>query len=359
MSRPHARVSQCEQVSKEHWPPWEVTCVRCGDPGDIVSRPWGRPVPGVFKEQRDGRKVGSPEAGVRAKGLIAWGEDLRWDVSTGGSKGMSDVKKHPRPNWLPVIPIKCTPWGFVLGASVRGIYRMVARASQHLGDIWLSAWHILTAHHVASWVNPTAITARGSIIISVSTRITRYEVEPFTPRHLAGAPAWQVPPALSAFMEMEHWAAFLLLSIYLYYLICVKHCYNLHFFDHYRDWTVFPMSLLLFLYSVVHACMLRCFSCVWLFATLWTVAHQASLSLGFTRQEYWSGLPFPTPGDLPDSGIKPTSLESPALAGGFFTTSATWEARVQPSELTVSTHISVKCPPSGLYLLPPPPVPPI
>ena len=42
-----------------------------------MSRPWGRPVPGVFKEQRDGRKVGFPEAGVRAKGLIAWGEDLR------------------------------------------------------------------------------------------------------------------------------------------------------------------------------------------------------------------------------------------------------------------------------------------
>ena len=44
--------------------------------------------------------------------------------------------------------------------------------------------------------------------------------------------------------------------------------------------------------------------------TSWTIAHQASLSLGFPRQEYWSGLPFPSPGDLPDSGIKP---ESPAL----------------------------------------------
>ena len=86
--------------------------------------------------------------------------------------------------------------------------------------------------------------------------------------------------------------------------------------------------------------------CVWLFATLWT-----SLSLGFPRQEYWSGLPFPTPGDLPDPGIKPTSLETPALAGGFFTTSATWEAHVQPSELTVSTCVSVKCP---SFLAPPP-----
>ena len=56
------------------------------------------------------------------------------------------------------------------------------------------------------------------------------------------------------------------------------------------------------------------------FATTWTVACQAPLSMEFSRQEYWSGLPFPTPGDLPDPGIEPTSLASPALAGGFFTT---------------------------------------
>ena len=53
--------------------------------------------------------------------------------------------------------------------------------------------------------------------------------------------------------------------------------------------------------------------------TLWTVAGQAPLSVGFSRQEYWSGLPFPSPGDLPDPGIEPESLVSPALAGGFFT----------------------------------------
>ena len=53
------------------------------------------------------------------------------------------------------------------------------------------------------------------------------------------------------------------------------------------------------------------------FATLWTVALQASLSVGLPRQEYWSGLPFPSPGHLPRPGIKPAS---PALAGGFFTT---------------------------------------
>ena len=48
---------------------------------------------------------------------------------------------------------------------------------------------------------------------------------------------------------------------------------------------------------------------VWLFATPWTVAYQAPPSMGFSRQEYWSGLPFPTPGDLPDPGIKPGSPE--------------------------------------------------
>ena len=60
--------------------------------------------------------------------------------------------------------------------------------------------------------------------------------------------------------------------------------------------------------------------------TLWTAALQAPLSMGFSRQEYWSGLPFPSRGDLPDPGIEPRSLVSPALAGGFFTTSDPWEA---------------------------------
>ena len=54
-------------------------------------------------------------------------------------------------------------------------------------------------------------------------------------------------------------------------------------------------------------------------AAPWTVAHQAPLSVGFPRQEYWRGLLLPTPGDLPDPGIEPMSLVSPALAGGFFT----------------------------------------
>ena len=75
----------------------------------------------------------------------------------------------------------------------------------------------------------------------------------------------------------------------------------------------------------MRACMLSYFSCIQLFATLWTVAHQAPLSMGFSRQEYWSGLSFPSPRDLVTPGIEPMSLVSPALAGGFFTTSATWE----------------------------------
>ena len=57
-----------------------------------------------------------------------------------------------------------------------------------------------------------------------------------------------------------------------------------------------------------------------LFVTLWTAACQAPLSMEFSRQEYWSGLPFPTPSDLPNSGIEPTFLTSPILAGRFFTT---------------------------------------
>ena len=62
------------------------------------------------------------------------------------------------------------------------------------------------------------------------------------------------------------------------------------------------------------------FSHVQLFATPWTITLQAPLSMGFPLQEYWSGMPCPPSGDLPDSGIKPTSPASPALVGRFFTT---------------------------------------
>ena len=84
------------------------------------------------------------------------------------------------------------------------------------------------------------------------------------------------------------------------------------------------------------------------FVTPWNVAYQAPLSLGFSWQEYWSRLPFPPPGDLPDPRIKLASLMSPALAGGFFATSATWEglSRLQsnqeepgPKSTNNSTHV--------------------
>ena len=62
-------------------------------------------------------------------------------------------------------------------------------------------------------------------------------------------------------------------------------------------------------------------------ATLWTEACQAFLSVGFSRQESWSRFPFPSPGDLPDPGIEPASLMSPALAGGFYATVTMWGAQ--------------------------------
>ena len=74
----------------------------------------------------------------------------------------------------------------------------------------------------------------------------------------------------------------------------------------------------------MHACYVT--SVVSNSVNLWTVPYQASLSIGFSREEYWSALPFPPTGDLPDPGIKPMSLIVPVLAGRFFTISARGEA---------------------------------
>ena len=82
------------------------------------------------------------------------------------------------------------------------------------------------------------------------------------------------------------------------------------------------------LVTVCVLCVLNRVSHVSCFATPWNVAHQASLSMGFSKQEYWSGLLCPPPGDLPHPVIKPVSLMSPAFSGMFFTTSTTWEAQV-------------------------------
>ena len=94
---------------------------------------------------------------------------------------------------------------------------------------------------------------------------------------------------------------------------CVSFCYTAKWVSH------------MYTYVCMHA---ESLSCVWLCATAWTVAHQAPLSMGFFREEYWSGLPCPSLGDLPDPGVEPVSLKSPALTRGFFTTSTTWEAHV-------------------------------
>ena len=116
-----------------------------------------------------------------------------------------------------------------------------------------------------------------------------------------------------------------------------------------RDYSCFSGTLVI--YKTIFAfsntecyAVLSHLSCVHLFATLWTVAHQAPLSMGFSRQEYWSGLPCPPPGDLPDPGIEPMSLTSPALAGRFFTTSTTSVqslSRVRPHQ---PQHTRPPCP---------------
>ena len=94
---------------------------------------------------------------------------------------------------------------------------------------------------------------------------------------------------------------------------CWSSCIKVQLFS---NISMFILKLELYL-AFVAVCVL---SPVWLFGTAWTVAHQAPLSMGFPRQEYWSGLPFPSPKDLPDQGIKLISPVSHALGGRFFTT---------------------------------------
>ena len=98
---------------------------------------------------------------------------------------------------------------------------------------------------------------------------------------------------------------------------CWSSCIKVQLFS---NISMFILKLELYL-AFVAVCVL---SPVWLFGTAWTVAHQAPLSMGFPRQEYWSGLLFPSAGDLPDPGIEPMTLRSPALASRFFTTGTTW-----------------------------------
>ena len=97
--------------------------------------------------------------------------------------------------------------------------------------------------------------------------------------------------------------------------ICLQQCQSQSYFHITATINIFT--------KYIYACVLSLFSRDQLSVMLWTIAHQALLSMGFSRKDYWSGLPCPPPGDLPNLGIKPASLMSPALAGGFFTTSAT------------------------------------
>ena len=97
----------------------------------------------------------------------------------------------------------------------------------------------------------------------------------------------------------------------------------------------------------MRVCVLSHFTCVWLLVTPWVVACQAPLSMGFFGQEYWSGLPCPPPGDLPNPGIE---LMSPALVGGFFTHWTTWEAQHQATPQLTLCWAGV--PGRRLHLLP-------
>ena len=86
----------------------------------------------------------------------------------------------------------------------------------------------------------------------------------------------------------------------------------------------------------LYSCMLNCFSCVWLFVTPWTIARQAPPSMEFSRQEYWSGLPCPPPGDL----SKPRDqAQASHIAGRFFIIWATWEAHTYITNGKISAKI--------------------
>ena len=136
------------------------------------------------------------------------------------------------------------------------------------------------------------------------------------------SPRFLEAPVCSLFLPLEHTVVFLV------FFIC-DYLSSSSALEASWEWRPCHLFIKKFVYPrkySVYVCMLSCFSCVRLCATPWTVAHQAPLSMGFSWQEYWSGLPCPPPGHLPDPGIKPVSVMSPAFAGGFFTTSATWEA---------------------------------
>ena len=106
---------------------------------------------------------------------------------------------------------------------------------------------------------------------------------------------------------------------------------------------LYPQHAGKFTLFYMRGCLPRHVHRVQLCATPWMGAQQAPLSMGFSRQEYWSGLPFPPPGDLPNAGIEPTSLKSPALAGRFFTPGTTREAQATKNTLLPPKIAQPRC----------------
>ena len=100
-----------------------------------------------------------------------------------------------------------------------------------------------------------------------------------------------------------------------------------------------PQAVVMALYGFQIHCVLSCFSHVQLFVTPWIAACQAPQFVGFSRQQYWSGLPCPPSGDLTAPEIKPASLGSPELAGRFFTTTTIWEVPIRPGYKLYVPHL--------------------
>ena len=103
---------------------------------------------------------------------------------------------------------------------------------------------------------------------------------------------------------------------------------------HHLDWSLFSfLTLIIYSLSLKSVLLWKSLSRVWLFVTPWTAACQALLSMGFPKQEYWSELPFPSLGDLPNPGFEPMS---PTLAGGFFTTEPPGKSRKAGSSACIT-----------------------
>ena len=114
--------------------------------------------------------------------------------------------------------------------------------------------------------------------------------------------------------------------LFLHYWLSLKQVHKLQNKDFSSALSIFLSRFSLELKTSLLLLLLSRFSRVQLFVKLWNVARHAPLTMGFSRQEYWNGLSCPPPGDLPDPGIEPVSLMSPALEGRFFATSTNWEA---------------------------------